>query len=350
MATPLKLFVCEFITGGGLRDEISVAPLPESLVKEGTLMRDALLRDLSELEQYRLITMHDAQLSPSAYASKSFPVNIGNFKQVFKKVLKQADLVWLIAPETDGMLLELTELCLAAEAKEGGPVFLGCGYDSTLVGTSKSLSFEALQEANIHTLPVYSGEDLMQQDYFNEMLQLNVKQWLAKPEDGAGCDGIRLFDSLHDLRNWLKQDDQYLHYFAQPFQQGTSASFSMICRDGKGWLLSCNQQNIECDGSQFKLTSITVNGMYVYWKRFETLARKIAKMMPDALGYVGVDVIIDAEKDQIFVIDINPRLTSSYAGLRDSIGHNPAQIILECILVQHYKKPVLQSNIVEIEL
>jgi len=341
-----KLLVCEFITAGGLSD----AAFSESLANEGVLMRDALLRDLSELKQYQLISMHDERLSPSVYVDKSIAVAAGDFKKVFKSALKQADFVWLIAPETDGLLLELTELCLAAEDKKGGSIFLGCGYDATLIGTSKTLSFEALQDAGIITLPVFAGEDLMQQVYLDELAQLHVKKWVAKPEDGAGCDGIRLFDSLSGVRHWLEQDEKYLHYLVQPFHSGIAASFSMVCRDGKGWLLSCNQQHIQIEGSQFKLTGIIVNGMQSYGLRLETLARKIAKMLPDALGYVGVDVIIDTEKDKIFVIDINPRVTSSYAGLRKGIGQNPAKIILDCILNPHLKLPVLKKNIVEIVL
>ena len=337
--------VCEFITGGGLSD----ATLPASLVKEGVAMRDALLNDLDELKQYQVITMHDARLSPSAYAKNSLAVKSGDFEKVFKNALKQADLVWLIAPEAEGKLLALTELCLAAEDKENGSILLGCGYDSTLIGTSKSLSFEAMQAAGINTLPVYAGEDLMLAEYFDVLLQLNIKKWVVKPEDGVGCEGIQSFDSLEDLRSWLVQEDRYLHYFAQPFQAGIVASFSMICRESAGWLLSCNQQHIQYDGNQFKLIGITINGMQTYWQRFETLARKIARMLPDALGYVGVDVIID-ENDKIFVIDINPRLTSSYAGLREATGRNPAQIILACILQPHFKFPTLQKNIVEIEI
>ena len=298
-------------------------------------MRDALLNDLDELKQYQVITMHDARLSPSAYAKNSLAVKSGDFEKVFKNALKQADLVWLIAPEAEGKLLALTELCLAAEDKENGSILLGCGYDSTLIGTSKSLSFDALQAAGINTLPVYAGEDLMLAEYFDVLLQLNIKKWVVKPEDGVGCEGIQSFDSLEDLRSWLVQEDRYLNYFAQPFQAGIVASFSMICRDGAGWLLSCNQQHIKCGDNQFKLTGITINGMQRYWQRFETLARKVARMLPDALGYVGVDVIID-ENDKIFVIDINPRLTSSYGGLREATGRNPAQIILSCILQPHF--------------
>ena len=90
--------------------------------------------------------------------------------------------------------------------------------------------------------------------------------------------------------------------------------------------------------------------MQTYWQRFETIARKIAKMLPDAAGYLGVDVIIDAENDRIYVIEINPRLTTSYVGLREAIAHNPAKIILDSFKESKFTMPHLQKNTVEIAL
>lgn len=309
-------------------------------------MRDALLRDLAALHRFDITVMVDERLSLSAPTLKNIKIKINeNFHKVFKKALKTTDYVWLIAPETDGTLLTLSELVYESNA-----ILIGCGYDATLIGTSKSLSFEALTLANIHTLPVFAGEDLMQQAHFDEALALNPPKWVAKPEDGAGCEGIRLFDTLHELRDWLKQDNQYLHYFAQPFQAGITASFCMLCRNGKAWLLSCNQQQIACVGNTFKLTGITLNAMHAYEKRFETIARKIANMLPDALGYVGVDVIVDTESNTIFVIDINPRLTTSYVGLHEALAINPAQLIVDCVLNRDFKMPAISKNIVEIAL
>lgn len=348
-----KILVCEFITAGGLRDSYfggDGETLPASMLKEGTLMRDALLHDLSALNQYTLLSMHDARLTPSHYASKSFVVDAHDFRKAFKKAIKQADYVWLIAPETASALLELSEICLAEEEKEGGAIFLGCGYDAALTGTSKTLSCEALQAAGIYTLPVFAGEDLIAQDFFDEMLKLKVQKWVAKLEDSAGCDGIRLFENLHDLRDWLNVDQRYLHYFAQPYQAGFVASISAVCRDGTAWVLSCNQLIDVCDGTTFSLKGVMVNGRKSYWQRFETIARKIAHMLPDALGYIGIDVIIDPENDKIYVIDINPRLTSSYVGLAAATGQNPAKMILDCVLGANFKLPVLQKNVVEVSL
>jgi tyramine---L-glutamate ligase len=324
--------------------------LPESLAKEGALMRDALLLDLRELNQFELLTMHDIRLASPILVDSSAVVQSGTFDKVFKKLLKQVDFVWLIAPETDSILFNLSTLCYDAENLEGGAIFLGCGYHATLAGSSKTLSFKALQAANIDTLPVFSGDDFIEASYLDEMHRLNVKKWVAKPEDGAGCAGIRIFDNLHDLHDWLKLDKQYLHYLAQPYQAGVAGSLSLLCRHGKGWLLSCNQQHIASDGSTFKLNGVTVNGLQQYWKRFETIARKIAQMLPDAAGYIGVDLIVDTENDKIYVIEINPRLTTSYVGLREAIGGNPAKIILDCLLADNFTMPIIAKNRVEVLL
>jgi len=339
----LKLFVCEFITGGGLCAE----PLPESLVKEGVLMRDALLRDLIELDGYEIVMLHDARLGASPLVKNSAEIS-SNFEAAFKDMLTQADLVWLIAPESNGTLLKLSEMCYESDV-----IFLGCEFDSTLIGTSKSLTYEALQAAKIFTMPVIAGEDFVLDAKFTKVKSiqpLTATCWVAKPEDGAGCDGIKIFDDLQKLMDWLRQDDRYLNYLVQPYQQGIAASFSMICRNGKSWLLSCNEQHVLRDSDSFKLNGVTVNGLQIYWQRFETLARKIAKMLPDAMGYIGVDVIIDTESDKIYVVEINPRLTTSYVGLREAIGHNPAKIILESIKDSKFIMPVLQRNVVEITL
>lgn len=343
--------MCEFITGGGLATEA----LPESLAKEGALMRDALLKDLAELDQYEITTLHDARLAPPTQALRSISVESGEFKEHFIQALNQVDMVWLIAPESKGALLELSELCYEAEKAENGPVFIGSGFDTMLTGTSKTLCYEALHTARIHTLPVHAGEDLIQEPYYESLQHQHLEKWVVKPEDGAGCEGIRVFESLHDLKGWIAQDERYLHYLAQPYQQGVAASFSMLCRNGKAWLLSCNQQHIQVHNSQFKLAGVTVNGMLPYWQRFETIARKIAQMLPDALGYIGVDVIVEPETNKIYVLEINPRLTTSYVGLHDALNTNPAKLILDCVLndrfdMPNFTKNSLMQNQVEVQI
>jgi len=338
----LKLYVCEFITGGGLSD----APLPISLAQEGLMMRDALLKDIAELNRYEIVTSNDFRLNASHLVSDSRRVEAGQFDIVFNQLLEEVDIVWLIAPESDSVLLSLSERCYE---NEKSVKFVGCGYDATLIGTSKSLCAEALHSANIFTLPVIAGDEWIgARNQKNQQLIDAHTVWVAKPEDGACCDGIRIFDDLSLLDTWLKDDNRYLNYLLQPFQTGIHASFSMLCNAGKAWLLSANQQHIIQENQTFKLEGITMNALPQYWQRFETLAIKIANMLPDAKGYLGVDVVIDTKADKIYVIEINPRLTTSYVGLSEAIGHNAAQLILDCVLKPTFKCPALQKNKVEI--
>jgi predicted ATP-grasp superfamily ATP-dependent carboligase len=73
-------------------------------------------------------------------------------------------------------------------------------------------------------------------------------------------------------------------------------------------------------------------------------------MLPDAVGCIGIDVIVDNKNDKIYVVEINPRLTTSYIGLHEAIGYNPAKIILECINEAKFIMPIIQRNVVEITL
>src|SRR5690606_6471633 len=67
----LKIFVCEFITGGGLYREL----LPTSLAAEGALIRDALLEDLAALPDIEVVTTCDARLAAPNHALV-IPVNL----------------------------------------------------------------------------------------------------------------------------------------------------------------------------------------------------------------------------------------------------------------------------------
>jgi predicted ATP-grasp superfamily ATP-dependent carboligase len=48
--------------------------------------------------------------------------------------------------------------------------------------------------------------------------------------------------------------------------------------------------------------------------------------VPGLWGYCGVDFIETPEGP--VVVEINPRLTMSYVGLRDATGINPAELVL----------------------
>ena len=65
--------------------------------------------------------------------------------------------------------------------------------------------------------------------------------------------------------------------------------------------------------------------------RAERLGRQALDGITGLLGYVGVDVILGADADgrDDVAIEINPRLTTSYVGLRAHLDGNLAGLMLE---------------------
>jgi len=59
------------------------------------------------------------------------------------------------------------------------------------------------------------------------------------------------------------------------------------------------------------------------------VAAQIAAALPDLWGHVGAD-LVETRKGPV-VIEINPRLTTSYVGLRDALGINPAGLVLHLL-------------------
>jgi tyramine---L-glutamate ligase len=325
--------VCEFITGGGLCGE----QLPDSLAKEGALMRDALLRDLSELP-YEIITTIDARVNNDALQTN---IHAGcravsakdNVWQIWQALISECDAVWLIAPETGGILKKLTQLA-SLESK----LILGCGLDSIEITSSKIATYLALEKAGIASVPTYTFENWPKSHWI----------WLAKPNDGAGCDDIACFNNPDDLEEWVEDNDKQFTHVIQAYQPGDAASISCVMRHGKAHILSCNTQLIEINNQMLSYNGGVINGMRYYWPQFEFIANKIAQALPDLAGYVGIDVIVD--DSEIFVVEINPRLTTSYIGLRESIAANPAELIINTLTDADFVWPTLQRNLVNIEL
>lgn len=314
-----KLLVLEFITGGGLYN----ASLPDSLAAEGDLMLQALLADLCEIPNLGLTTTRDARLPPLGtnaiqVASDVWPI--------WQQAINEADWVWPIAPETDGVLEKISRMVPAHK-------LIGSSPQAINITASKSATATCLVR---HGIPVVAASEAQ-----------GLAAYVAKPDDGAGCGDTRFFDDYANMQIWLQTRP---HHIIQPWLEGTPASISMLCREGAAYVLSCNRQRIERDVEGFiHYRGSVINGMAAYWTAFNNLAQQVAKALPGLAGYVGVDVMVNG--DDITVLEINPRLTTSYVGLRQATGLNPARLVLDVlyngIMVERMK---IQRNVVEVLL
>ena len=296
-------------------------------------MRDALLRDLALLP-YKIYTTVDARLVPPVQVHSLIVVNEGDdVWQIWGQAIQAADAVWLIAPETDGFLKKLTELAVKLDK----PLF-GCGLHSVEIASSKVTTYHVLQQAGIATIPTFSTQNWPENDGI----------WLTKPDDGAGCDETFVFENQEELVEWLATGNKALTHIVQPFQAGLAASISCVMYHGKAHVLSCNAQQITVDNKQLKFNGCIVNGMSEHWEAFEVIASRIAQALPDLAGYVGVDVIVDGER--VIVVEINPRLTTSYSVLAEATGVNPAALIINLLIQGSFSWPKLKQKVIEVHV
>lgn len=326
---PIKtIFVCEFITGGGLNH----SELDSSLVSEGLLMRDALLKDLSTLPYELFVTVDARLLSPDAMTHMQSISATDDVWEKWDKLISQVDAVWIIAPETDGYLQKLTSLVLKHQK-----IVIGCGLTTIDVCRSKLSSYYFFKQHDLHTIHTYLSTN------WDKTLS---RKWVVKPDDGAGCEETRLFDRA-DVMDWIVNQHKTRTHVIQPYIEGSPASISCIMHKGHAQVLSCNEQLISINNNVLSYRGFVINGMQVYWKHFAALAEKIAKLLPDANGYVGIDVIVcDTGKKQpeLMILEVNPRLTTTYVGLGEATGLNPAKLIIDTITETYHDQLKMDKN------
>jgi predicted ATP-grasp superfamily ATP-dependent carboligase len=233
---------------------------------------------------------------------------VQNTEEEFLRLIEQCDTVWPIAPESDGIL---QDLCATVEA--AGKALLTSPASAVKVAGDKFNTFQLFIKHGIATVPTQLYSDFEWDGHL---------QWIVKPVDGVGCGDNYILSEPEDFKQMSSRKGTYI---IQPHLQGKKTSLSCIFKEGKGWLLCVNSQHFEVIDQQYHLVNIIVNHD-ITSEIYYSLVAKIAEAMPDLWGYVGIDLIETSE--QILVLEINPRLTTSFAGIKAALGINVADNIL----------------------
>ncbi len=323
----LKIWVCEFVSAGGLASE----SLPASLLQEGLLMRDALLADLSVLD-VDCITSHDARVNPPEHAT-SVAVQPGDdVLATWRRQLvsNAVDACWVIAPETDGTLQ-----CMCEWVQGMGKRWIGCSAEAISITTSKSAMTDICQQAGIAVVP-YA--------YLKHALPISSLPWyphahagwVIKPDDGAGCEFTYYFNNEIEViefnnkinSNYLAPYDKLL---LQPYISGQALSMSVLSTQDQVKVIAAHQQDINIKDGRFHFAGAQVNKAAQYLPLMQTLAERIHATVPGLVGYWGADMIL-TDDDALTLVEINPRLTTPYIALSQLFTESPAQYILDAVL------------------
>ncbi len=280
-------------------------------------MIKAVMNNLHEMIDVEVLLTRDDRLDAiNGFSQARVIKNNDDPFSVWKDYFLRADATIIIAPETDNTLLNLTELAEQCEC-----TVMGCAKQAIELTSSKLRTQHVLETCKILLPKTYAS-----------ILELPFEKpdgWIVKPDDGVGAESCQIISRQSELQQWLDQNSEIKSWLVQEFIVGTHASFIMLCLHSDMRLLSINEQVIEIESSEIKLKQIHVNGLHDLYEKIHPIALNIAKNIPGLWGLIGVDFI--QTKVGTVILEINPRFTTAFCGLSQSINYNPVKYLLSML-------------------
>ncbi|MDB5348948.1 MAG: hypothetical protein JWN86_195 [Planctomycetota bacterium] len=296
------MFLHEYVTGGGLAGEA----LPPSWAAEGGAMRRALAEDFAWSFDGRMTMTLDARLPDERdnwhLSDSPTIVRVGPGEELatFTRLAAESDYTLCIAPETGGLLEARARIIESVGGRS-----LGSSPEAIALCGDKLRLGEHLRAIGIDT-PItirVNPRDGLPRDF--------PYPAVLKPIDGAGSIDTYYVESPSDVpESALLMKDAIL----QPFVPGTpmSASF-LVDSDGRAASIGAGRQLVTLRSGRF-----VYEGGIVPFPIAGGGSRLLdaVESVPGLLGWIGVDFAWD-ESRGITVLEINPRVTTSYVGWRE---------------------------------
>jgi predicted ATP-grasp superfamily ATP-dependent carboligase len=313
----MHVFLYEWVTGGGLMEQ--PGRLPGSLVSEGSAMISALAADFAALEGRRVTVLRDLRLGElSLRRCEIVEVqSTADWREEFDRLAAAAEWSMIVAPEFDGILRDALR-----RAREAGGRLLNADDEFVIVASDKQRTADRLAAAGVAT-----PEAVLIEPEEVKLPQEFPYPAVLKPLDGAGSQHTYLVTGPHDelpAYPWSRRLERYC--------PGRSASVAALCGPAGRRMLPPCWQRLANDG-RFTYEGGGVIVVPELARRATALATQALAAMPPALGFVGVDLILGSDPDggEDIAIEINPRLTTSYVGLRRAVKQNLAQAMLDVV-------------------
>ena len=307
-----RVLVFEYLSGGALLNDREAAS--EALLAMGTSMRDAIVADLLSAEVYAVTVATCARAS--AVPASAMPVLPRAAESAVDFVSRQADLhdlVWVVAPETEGLLGQF-------QAGIDPARWLGCDAASIKLASAKRATLLHLAAAGMTTPLAFEHAP-------------ETRRWVVKPDDGAGAVDTRVHRSADAAwDDWTQRSRGRRAMSIEPWVEGEALSLSLLCRAARAELLSINRQHLSIDADgQLAYCGVELNVLPVADARgtaLAILARHVGRALPGLRGFVGIDLVWHAQRGPV-LIEVNPRVTCAYVGLSRVLGRNLASDVIE---------------------
>lgn len=302
------MVVLEYLTAGGVPWNAGDGA-DAALRAEGHAMMRAAVRDLTI----------ETTARPAVCLGAGVPAPEGDVEIVrihrdpwdaWRGALRGGDAALVIAPESDGVLEELSRL-----AEEAGASLLGSSAPAVRQAASKTCTARTLQALGVPVAPSWPR---------GEHPRGRSEHWVVKPDDGIGSAGVRVCRRLTQairLRDGGEGD-----WVVQPWVPGPSRSVVVEVRPrASPRILAVNDQRVVRRRGALEWRGVRVNARRA-GSALRRMVEGVVEGMPGLRGLVGIDYIAGPRGP--CVVDVNPRVTSSCIGLREATGRGIGAALL----------------------
>ncbi|MCC7083638.1 MAG: ATP-grasp domain-containing protein [Pirellulales bacterium] len=328
----------ELACSGGLSSTRAEMVADDALIREGRAMLASLAADFAAIDGVETLVMRDARWTEMEFPGcKVLEIDSQAAEEcVLREISGQATATMIVAPEIDGLLIERCEW-----VEQAGGRLISPSCKIATLATDKQWTAGHLQQ---HGVRAPQGV-LLDRD---ELLPSDFKYpAVLKPIDGCASHDVWLVRDATDAR-CISVPRWAFPMRLEEFVPGIAASVAVLCGPNKLQPLTPCRQRLSNDGRfQYLGGSLPIAVGQTFppaesrspllvdkndfptvglAKRAQDLAVRAVATLPEPRGYLGVDLVLgdDPNGQDDVVIEINPRLTTSYLGLRAASNGNLA--------------------------
>ena len=313
-------------------------------------MIESLAADLCAVKDVRVATSRDyrVEISLPAECDVNEVTAAEQDAALFSDLAGSADWTIVIAPETDSLLAKRCETVIAAGGRLLGPSPQIVRLATDKQQLAEHLGDHGVRAATGETVPTghvdnntstkrprvdrrennpLAGVSCL---YFQSPAGFKTPSRdlpypvVLKPIDGSGSRDVLLIDGPE-----VEIPPADSPRRVEQFVPGMSVSVAVLCGPAGLFSLPPCRQHLSEDrrftylGGSLPLTTPLA-------ARATRLALAAVQTLKAPIGYLGVDLILGADSpgSEDTVIEVNPRLTTSYVGLRAATGDNLAEAML----------------------
>ena len=329
------IFIFEFVSGGGFNQ----VEIPSSLFCEGYAMLRTIIEDFKNLG-FHITTLLDSRIEFLSHYMKADVIKSVELEEDYLKkyidCVGDSNYCFVIAPESSSILYNLTKIVNKNKKKLLSIDLNGVRLGSSKLETYKFFIANEMSTPKSYRIPL-KGCDLDLDFILQKFDQLN-RAIVIKPDDGVGSELIFYFERKDDISQFFESSNKIKNtsrkFILQEYIEGDPMSVSIFkyqplekFGENDPKILSINAQNIQINDptkdSVYLGGSTPVEQFGQIKTQIEGVLRSVD--LSSLNGYFGIDFVKKADNSLSF-IEINPRLTTSYVGIRNVLEFNPMKL------------------------